>query len=65
MLLSVRNVRFIKLPKVRTLGTMGLDTYAQEVLIYLRGCLHANSSRDEIIPVFGEMSLAVYKFLPR
>ena len=32
----------------------------------LRGCLHVKfRSRDEIIPVYGEMSLTVYTFLPR
>ena len=40
-MLSVRNVRFIKLPNVRTLGTMGVIHMRKRYsLIYLRGCLY-------------------------
>ena len=40
-MLSVRNVRFIKLPNVSTLGTMGVIHMRKRYsLIYLRGCLY-------------------------
>ena len=45
----------------------GCDTYAKEVLtnIFKRMFIHEISSRDETIPVFGEVSFSVYTFLPR